>query len=48
MSQEQSIRAEFLKQACEYLFGANSACATMIRASLGLPTLQPLPIRTQR
>ena len=47
MSQEQSIRAEFLKQACEYLFGRESACAAMLRASLGLPALQLAPIKAQ-
>lgn len=48
MTPEQLIRSEFLKQACEYLFGRNTACATLLRQSLGLPALQPIPLRAQR
>lgn len=42
-SQTNTIRQQFLAQACRYLFGATASCENFLR--LGVPALQPVPVR---
>lgn len=42
MSQEQTIRHEFLTRACQYLFGIDVRCAGFKHIGLGSPALQPV------
>ena len=48
MSQEQTIRHDFLAQACQYLFGQNARCESFkyLSAGFGMPALQPVRIQT--
>ncbi|MCK6405004.1 MAG: hypothetical protein L6Q60_03195 [Rhodocyclaceae bacterium] len=42
-SQANTIRQQFLAQACRYLFGPTASCESFLR--LGIPSLQPIPVR---
>jgi hypothetical protein len=44
-SKAQDIRQQFLAQACRYLFGPTASCESFMR--LGIPALQPIPVRIQ-
>lgn len=50
MSQEQTIRHDFLAQACQYLFGQSARCDSFRTRfdllGLGMPALQPVRIQT--